>query len=579
MKQVIVLLLSILLLQTTSHTQQFDGTYHGSFTGDLNGSFQFNIDHKYYNNLEGSFMIKSVATKIIIGMIKPDGTIDAYLYDKQSDITSALWKGKFEGSLHNGKGSGSYEVYDATAQKQSTSKGTWGTQAAVAAKPQGPPLSYSYITGKDLPFNEDKPVALRFHLKLNDSWRKDYSIQFITLGARNPEHGRFAPDIDITDNFYVYTTESGLEITPAAGTKEADFNFEYAHFGNKEKLMLPKSVKAIFYVTLINKQTGETQKEKLEATATINSLCAIMANKCNLGDCPSLNGKKIIKGSSVNAVSGDQLRIPLGAELWVKFLDGTVGYFSNKSQTPWTLTMRGGHFGSNQQWEYTENAISIQTTAGKAAEKAGDELSDKAMEAGLQLLLKKSTATSPGLIMQFMQFIGASKGGGDLVAIKLRSKVEVSLYQNGTYRIRNFEGSPEIWQKNSKPLLLPVGQQVLINNKGIAGRSVSFTDKPVVTEKIVNSNWSGTWQTPWGKMVIVQNGNSITGTYEHDKGKITGTVNGNKITGNWSEAASYKPPSDAGDFEFVISADGKSFTGRWRYGNNGAWQTGWDGKK
>ena len=258
--------------------QKYDGTYSGTFTGDLNGSFEFTIDHNFYYNLEGTLIIKGVTTKIILGRVESDGKIQAALFDSKNYINAGISQGKFEGSLNNGKGSGSYEVYDATIQKQSTSKGTWGAQAAVVSKPQGPPLSYSYITGKDLPFNEDKPVALRFRLRLNDSWQKDYSIQFITIGARNPLQGRFAPDVDITDGFYVYTTESGLEITPAAGTTEADFNFEYAHFGNKEKLMLPKSVKAIFYVTLLNKQTGETQKEKLEATATVNSLCAIMVN-------------------------------------------------------------------------------------------------------------------------------------------------------------------------------------------------------------------------------------------------------------------------------------------------------------
>jgi hypothetical protein len=520
-----------------------------------------------------------VATKIIVGRVESDGKIEAALFDNKNYINVGISQGKFEGSLNNGKGNGSYEVYDATVQKQSTSKGTWGAQAVVASKPQGPPLSYSYITGKDLPFNEDKPIALRYHLKLNDSWQKDYSIQFITIGARNPLQGRFAPDVDALDGFYVYTTESGLEINTAPGTKEADFNFEYAHFGEKEKLLLPKTVKAIFYVTLINKQTGETRNEKLEATATINALCTILVNKCNLGNCPSLNGKTIKKGTTVNVVSGDQLRMPLGAELWVKFLDGTVVYFTNKSQTHWILTLRGGHFSSTQQWEYTENAITIQAAAGKVAEKAGDELSDKAMEAGLQLLLKKSTAVSPGPIMQFMQFIGATKLGGDMLAIKLRSKVEVSLYQNGTSLIRNFEGSPEIWQKTNKPLLLPEGQQVLIDKKGIAGKPVPITDKPVAPEKTINTQCAGTWQTKWGKMVIVQNGNSITGTYEHDKGKISGTINGNKLSGNWSEAPSYQPPNDAGEFEFTLSADGKSFTGHWRYGNNGPWQTGWDGHR
>ena len=38
------------------------------------------------------------------------------------------------------------------------------------------------------------------------------------------------------------------------------------------------------------------------------------------------------------------------------------------------------------------------------------------------------------------------------------------------------------------------------------------------------------------------------------------------------------PVGDAGDFEFTLSADGKSFTGRWRYSTAGAaWNTDWRG--
>ncbi|MCK4732253.1 MAG: hypothetical protein KAT65_07325 [Methanophagales archaeon] len=92
-------------------------------------------------------------------------------------------------------------------------------------------------------------------------------------------------------------------------------------------------------------------------------------------------------------------------------------------------------------------------------------------------------------------------------------------------------------------------------------------------------DWTGTWDTSWGKMVLVQTGNQVTGTYEHDNGKIEGLVSGNTLTGTWSEAPSYSPPGDAGDFKFTISPGCNSFTGKWRYGSAGGWSSGWDGTR
>ena len=84
--------------------------------------------------------------------------------------------------------------------------------------------------------------------------------------------------------------------------------------------------------------------------------------------------------------------------------------------------------------------------------------------------------------------------------------------------------------------------------------------------------WTGDWQSTWGKISIVQTGNRVTGTYEHDNGKIKGTIVGNKVIGSWSEGPTYLAPDDAGEFEFTLSADGKSYSGRWRYGSNSVWQ-------
>lgn len=93
-------------------------------------------------------------------------------------------------------------------------------------------------------------------------------------------------------------------------------------------------------------------------------------------------------------------------------------------------------------------------------------------------------------------------------------------------------------------------------------------------------NIAGTWDTNWGKLVLQQHGNVVTGNYTYEKGKIVGVLRGNILIGKWSEYPTYKPLNDAGDLVFTFSNDGKSFTGKWRYGfRKGNWAGGWTGKR
>jgi uncharacterized protein YceK len=92
--------------------------------------------------------------------------------------------------------------------------------------------------------------------------------------------------------------------------------------------------------------------------------------------------------------------------------------------------------------------------------------------------------------------------------------------------------------------------------------------------------WTGSWDSDWGIMEFTQNGDQVTGTYTHDNGKIKGTVSGNTLTGTWSEAPTYDPPNDAGDFVITFADDEKSFTGNWRYGSGaGTWDGTWSATK
>lgn len=164
----------------------------------------------------------------------------------------------------------------------------------------------------------------------------------------------------------------------------------------------------------------------------------------------------------------------------------------------------------------------------------------------------------------------------------------VSVLPNGTTRYFVFRGAVEISdKKNTRTILVRENESTIIKLNGEPSMPTKFNPADIdhwwkdKEQKVVmgSRQWNGEWQSKWGKMVIVQNGNEVTGTYEHDNGKIKGTIIGNKLIGTWSEAPTYLPPNDAGEFEMIIAPDGKSFTGKWRYGTTGKWESGWNGSR
>ncbi|MGB3007210.1 MAG: hypothetical protein WBC06_11915 [Chitinophagaceae bacterium] len=574
--------LYILPLGFQVQSQKYDGNYRGSFTGQVYGTFEFTVNNAHKTgmeaNLEGTFKFSDGTLSKIHGRVDQNGKIDA-LFVTPNEVTHSTTTGMFRGKISGGICWGDYKVYVQTSEKLVTSVGSWTTQDKETEKEI---LSYSILLGKDLLITDPKPIALRIHIRLNEKYKEHFSIKMITVGSVNTIPGRYAADVNFADDFYVYTDWDGLFVDPPSGAKEADYDFQYVNFGTKQDIVLPKNFTAKIHVKLKSEtDLYADQEEVLMIPFQISALCNVVVQNCGFGECPTLNNKKIKKLESAPAVSGDKVLIPMDAEVCMKFLDGTLSYFINRSQTPWLLTMGAGHFSSEQNWKNTDNTITIDGVAMKGLEAAGDKLSDKALEAGLRMLiLKGSSVSAPGVILQLSQFVSADIMAAQPVVIRLRSKLEIMFYANGTYRIRNLEGSPEVLRKKNHPLLIPVGKEVMVDQKGVVSDPVKIginPTEPPVKNKLEPVIWRGTWQTKWGPMIITQSGNNITGTYGHDNGKVKGTITGNKLTGTWSEAPTYLPPKDAGEFEFTLSVDGKSFTGRWRYGNKGEWQIGWDG--
>ncbi len=92
-------------------------------------------------------------------------------------------------------------------------------------------------------------------------------------------------------------------------------------------------------------------------------------------------------------------------------------------------------------------------------------------------------------------------------------------------------------------------------------------------------DWTGVWNTTYGRLELRQAGQDVVGSYDYDQGRLVGTVTETGLVGTWSEAPTYLPPDDAGDFELNFTDDCNGFEGRWRYGSSGPWWTDWNGSK
>lgn len=91
--------------------------------------------------------------------------------------------------------------------------------------------------------------------------------------------------------------------------------------------------------------------------------------------------------------------------------------------------------------------------------------------------------------------------------------------------------------------------------------TINYTENPAD-----KTNWTGIWVTGdiWGNISLIQEGSNARGIYyvpgQNEPSFVKGTVSGNKLEGEFSEPEGYD-----GKFSWVMSADGKTFTGKWVY--------------
>jgi len=122
---------------------------------------------------------------------------------------------------------------------------------------------------------------------------------------------------------------------------------------------------------------------------------------------------------------------------------------------------------------------------------------------------------------------------------------------------------------------------------GSRGINESLTNEgPWNGKKIIDKNekikpaptidTTGTWNTNFNKMSLLQTGFNVSGEYEFNDGNLIGVIFGDTMTGTWYEDEDKDGNYELiGKFSFVFSKDGTSFKGNWGYGksfsNGGLW--------
>ena len=129
--------------------------------------------------------------------------------------------------------------------------------------------------------------------------------------------------------------------------------------------------------------------------------------------------------------------------------------------------------------------------------------------------------------------------------------------------------------------MIPAGTKFIVTTDGDVDLKVTPAEleyamtvdliKRGMNQSIDKQNWTGTYSTNRGKMVLTQNGNNVEGTYERGNGTIEGTVENNRLIGRWSEESSSVAPSGHGQFDFVMSPVGKSVIFSWRHDFSENW--------
>lgn len=439
---------------------------------------------------------------------------------------------------------------------------------AATPEPSGPIFKTTYTLGYDMPLDSERAVALRIFLSLTPDYAKQYSIASIYTVAKDPDFpsvGRQVITSNESDGFFFWADAQHMTVSPPAGAKEAAYEAAGVHCGNGDGPNLPRTVEVVMHVELKDDQ-GKIRTEVVNLPIRVERLFTVVSHGCFGRMCPIFKGESIKAGESRKGLPDDKLVLPQDTSAYIKFLNGTLGCFYNKGDQEWSMTMSCGSWGSAQEMGYAENESEIKAVALKLKEFRSDSK--------LEVLLKRCAGTRGGVI-SVLQFFGAPSNPARPVAIKLRSKVGVTLYADGRAVVRNFEGAPEIMQKGGSFLPIPVGYQTTRDPGQAFQRPVPISPQdPSVTI------WSGLLATP-PPSTQSQTGATGSRIIGPDLGRVWSVVEAGEWVGTWTRRPgtntfdavwhNTKKPGEWRDEITLESAEGNKVI-LYRKGNNGRYR-------
>ncbi|MDM7935457.1 MAG: hypothetical protein QUS08_08740, partial [Methanothrix sp.] len=100
-------------------------------------------------------------------------------------------------------------------------------------------------------------------------------------------------------------------------------------------------------------------------------------------------------------------------------------------------------------------------------------------------------------------------------------------------------GVPNAWWKCRPDAVIPAGTYTVVDSDpstwshNYESGGCGFSRVEGYPEDGRACDWTGTWSTNWGEMVLQQSGDDVSGHYAHDQGRIQGTVSGGRLVGTW----------------------------------------------
>lgn len=129
---------------------------------------------------------------------------------------------------------------------------------------------------------------------------------------------------------------------------------------------------------------------------------------------------------------------------------------------------------------------------------------------------------------------------------------------------------------------------IIVSQAGVGQVTLIWTVNALGgTEPTNGLPFDGAWSTSYGDMTIAVSGTDATGDYTYDGGKLYGTLDGAFLFGFWTQAggsgrtcdSAYQGSTNWGQFVFILSDDGRTFTGTWGYCDDEPTRSGWDGAR